>query len=252
MSLARTEAELSHDCRGRGRHALLSTAALGCLLVAGCMTPAINDPARIGPFFTPINFVGEANLSADLRRIVLLPVCGGDVAPAETAAALSPVFAAALQRQNRFEVVTLSRDECRRRFGVEEISSTAALPREIMTILRRDFAADGVLFVDFTVFRGYRPLTLGLRAKLAALKDSRLVWSFDTVFSADNPAVANSARHHFLLSDGRGVPGDLSPAVLQSPSRFAEYAAAAMFVTLPPVFVPPEPPPAAEAKKPVR
>lgn len=222
----------------------ISIALLGCLVSAGCMTPAVNDPSRIGPFFTPVNHVGEASLSADLRRVVLLPICGGDVASDETVAALAPAFAAALQQQNRFEVVTLTRDECRRRFGVEELSSTAALPRDLLSSLRREFAADGVLFVDLTVFRGYRPLALGLRAKLAALADSRLVWTFDNVFSADVPAVANSARHHFVSSDGRGIPGDLSPAVLQSPSRFAEYAAAAMFATLPPVFSPAGPVPA--------
>jgi hypothetical protein len=207
------------------------------------MAPAVNDPARIGPFFTPVNYVGEPTLPSALRRVVLLPVCGGDVAPYETAATLAPAFAAALQRENRFEVVALSRDECRRRFGVEELSSTAALPRDLLAALKREFAADAVLFIDLTVFRGYRPLALGLRAKLAAIHDSRLIWTFDTVFSADVPAVANSARHHFLSSDARGVPGDLSPAVLQSPSRFAEYAAAAMFVTLPPVYSPPVPRP---------
>lgn len=221
----------------------MTTALLGCLLFAGCMTPAVNDPSRVGPFFTPVNHAGEDRLAADFRRVVLLPICGGEVVSSEVAAVLAPAFTAALQQQNRFEVVTLSRDECRRRFGTDELSSTAALPRDLLSSLRREYAADGVIFVDLTVFRGYRPLTLGLRAKLATLSDSRLVWTFDNVFAADVPAVANSARHHFVSSDSRGVPGDLSPAVLQSPSRFAEYAAATMFATLPPVFSPAKPPP---------
>jgi hypothetical protein len=34
------------------------------------------------------------------------------------------------------------------------------------------------------------------------------------------------------------VPADLTGIVLQSPSRFAGYAAAEMFATLPPVVVP--------------
>lgn len=225
-----------------------AAALLGAFLLGGCMTPSVTDPARLGPFFTPVNVVGERALPSDLRRVVLLPLCGGDVAPAETAGALAPVLAAALQRQNRFEVVTLTREECRRRFGSEELSSTAALPRELFAVLQKEYGADGVLFVDLTVFRGYRPLALGLRSKLARFRDSRLVWSFDTVFSTDVPAVANSARRHFVSSDGRGVPGDLSPAVLQSPSRFAEYAAAAMFTTLPPVWAP-VPPPIPTGKK---
>jgi hypothetical protein len=88
-----------------------------------------------------------------------------------------------------------------------------------------------------TVLNAHRPLALGLRGKLATLDGRRLVWSFDNVFSADEPAVANAARRHVLESDRGGIPADLSPAVLQSPHRFAGYAAAAMFATLPPVAI---------------
>ena len=231
--------------------AALSLAALGCLFAAGCGAVILDAPMRLGPFYDPANHAGDPSLSADLRRVLVLPLCSGEVALAETAAALAPVFVAALQRQNRFEVVTLSRDECRRRFGVEELSSSSALPRDLLPALRREFAADAVLFVDLTVFRGYRPLAVGLRAKLAAISDGRLIWTFDNLFSADEPAVANSARRHFLEINRRGAPVDLDPAVLQSPSRFAEYVSAAMFATLPPVALPLAPPPV-KAGKPVR
>ena len=100
--------------------------ALG--LAVGCGTPAFHDPARVGPFFTPTNFHGEASLGG-LRRVVLLPVSGGMLAPEETVAGFDPVVLAALQRQNRFEVVALSREDCQRRFRVTEFASTAALPR---------------------------------------------------------------------------------------------------------------------------
>jgi hypothetical protein len=203
-------------------------------LFAGCMEPSVIDPARGGPFFTPQNHAGEPSLGG-MRRVVLLPVAGGSVAPEETSASLDRVMVSALQRQNRFEVVVLTREDCQRKFRVPELSSTAALPHDFMETLKRDFAADGVIFVDITVFRGYRPLALGLRGKLASLDGKRLVWTFDNVFSADEPAVANSARHFYLGSDRGGVPIDLTPGVLQSPVRFAGYVAAAMFATLPPV-----------------
>ncbi len=218
---------------------LPSTIALaGLALLAGCMTPAINDPARLGPFFAPKNFVGEPSLGG-LRRVVLLPVSGGTLAPVETVAAFDPVFAAALEHQHRFEIVPFPREEFLRRFHVSDVSSVSALPHDLIATLKREYAADGVLFVDLTVFRPYRPIALGLRAKLAAIDGgARLVWSFDNVFSADDPTVANAARHHFIGSDRGGVPADLSPGVLQSPARFADYAADAMFGTLPPVIAP--------------
>jgi hypothetical protein len=209
---------------------------------AGCMTPSIVDSARRGPFFTPTNFVGEPSLGG-IRRVVLLPVCGGSLAPVETVAAFDPVIASALQQQHRFEVVPLPRAEAQRHFHAEEFSSVSALPHDFLEVLQREYAADAVMFVDITVFQPYRPLALGLRGKLARLGGSaRLVWTFDNTFSTDDPAVANSARRHFLGSDRGGVPTDLSPGVLQSPARFASYAADAMFGTLPPVTLPPPDP----------
>ena len=209
----------------------------GLAMLTGCMVPPLSDGSRVGPFFTATNRGGDAQLPADLRRVVLLPIAAGTVAPAESAAALDAVFITELQRQNRFEVVTLTRAECLQRFQAEEFSSVGALPADLMKRLRQEFAADAVLFVDLTVFKAYRPLALGVRAKLATLGDNvRLVWTFDNVYSASDAAVANSARAHFVDSDRSGVPADMTPAVLQSPSRFATYVAADMFATLPAVF----------------
>lgn len=216
----------------------LPAALFACAVVtlgSGCSTVSAKNPAGRGPFFTPTNHSGVATLPATLRRVVLLPVSGGSVTTPEMAESFDRVFATALLEQNRFETVTLTRDECRRRFGVEEFSSTAALPHDFMQKLRRDFAADGVLFVDLTSLQAYRPLNLGVRAKLATIEDVHLLWNFDAVFSAADPAVANSARRHFLKKDGAGSPLDLSPSALQSPARFGAYVATAMFETLPPV-----------------
>ena len=218
-----------------GRQILLAGLAACLALAAGCSTPAFSDSSRAGSYFAPVNHAGDPVLPAGLRRVVLLPLAGGSVAPAASLAALDPVVAAALQHQNRFEVVALTRDDCLRLFSAEEFSSVEALPANFMTVLRREYAADAVLFVDVTVFHAYRPLALGLRAKLATLHDVRLAWTFDNLFSASDPAVANGARHHYQEAGRHDVPADLSQAALQSPSEFAAYAADAMFGTLPPV-----------------
>jgi hypothetical protein len=210
--------------------------ALAALLVlAGCgHQPAFDDPLRTGPFYQPRNFVGEPRLPAGMRRVVVLPVSGGHVAPPETAAAFDAVVIAALQRQARFEIVALSRADCQRRFDVAEFASTAPLPHGFLDTLARAHAADGVIFVDLTVFHPIRPLTLGVRAKLAAVVDSRLVWACDEVFSTADPAVANSARRHFLQTKMGAPPVDLSRGVLLSPNQFGAYVADAVFRTLPP------------------
>lgn len=209
-------------------------------VVAGCATPSVNDPARLGPFYQPRNYAGEAQMPADMRRVLLLPLASGQVATAESAMALDPVLLSALQRQNRFEIVPLTRADLQRLFHVDECSSAGALPADFVEVLRRQYAADGVLLVDLTVYRPYRPLAIGLRAKLANLSgETRYLWTFDNVFALSDPDVANSARHFFLQSGRPGMPGDPTLAVLESPTRFGAYVAEAMFTTLPPVRTPP-------------
>lgn len=226
----------------RLRRAACVLAGAGLLLgQAGCQSPVVADPARSGPFFQPVNHAGDLALPPTLRRVVLLPVAGGEFADGVALAGLDAIFGTELQRQNRFEVVVLDRSECRRRFGAEEFSSSAALPRDFLPKIRREFAADAVLWIDVTAYRSFRPLTLGVRGKLATITETRLLWTFDTIFSANDPLVANAARHHFIDQTQTTVPADLTPAVLQSPSKFATYVAAATFATLPPV-APPAPP----------
>lgn len=224
---------------------LSSTTRIGSLLIflagAGCVQSSFEDPVRLGPFFQPRNVMADEALGG-LRRVVLLPVHGGDITSEEMAAGLDPIVVAALQRENRFEIVALSRPACLQKFQATSFASAEALPADFFTALRREYAADAVIFVDLTVYHAYRPLALGLRAKLARFDGRKLVWTFDNVFSADEPSVANAARHHYLDRDRGGVPADLTVGVLQSPSQFAGYAAAAMFATLPPVVAPVIPP----------
>ena len=203
-------------------------------LLAGCESiPLPDDAVHRGPFYQPRNFAGDPQLPADVRRVVLLPLSAAPVAPSETADSLDAVILQALQNQQRFEVVRLSREDCRRWFGQEAFSSASALPHGMLGQLASRFGADAVLFTDLTVYQPYRPQSIGLRAKLATVRDVRLLWTFDEVISASNPAVANSARRQFLKTDRGTQPLDLSPTALQSPGRFAAFAAETMFATLP-------------------
>ena len=230
---------LSRWVAGAGRLRAFVLLASATVVLSSCMVPPANDAARTGPFYKPTNFTGEAHLPANVRRIVLLPIAGGKVATSETVTALDAVFTTALQKQNRFEIVPMTRADCLQRFQAEEFPSVGVLPANFISRLKREYAADAVMFVDLTVYKPYRPLALGVRAKLATLEDNvRLIWTFDNVYSASDGAVANSARAHFLESDRGGIPADLTPSVLQSPGQFAAYVASDMFSTLPAVYAP--------------
>ncbi len=215
-------------------------ALVAVVLLAGCaglpeqVEVRIDPAAGRGPAHAPVNHVGVARLPAEVRRVVLLPVSGGALVTPETAATLDPVFAAALQRRMRFEVVLVSRAWCRRYFGADEFPSTAALPHDFLARLGADHAADAVLFVDVTAYRDHRPLTLGLRAKLATVAGPRLLWSYDEILSTDDATLAEAAQAYARANARAGVPVDLSAGILQSPSRFAAFAADTVFGTLPP------------------
>jgi hypothetical protein len=206
---------------------LLATAT-GCASLPGWL-----EDEQVHPRFTPVNFRGDAQLAADIQRIAMLPLHGGEAAAEEITTALDPVLLTALQRQFRFEVVVVSRDDCQKLFGAPDFASTAALPHGFLDKLAEKYAVDGVLFIDLTVLHAYRPLTLGFRAKLATVRDVRLVWAFDEVFSAGDEKMVNSVRQFHREGD-RSAPVDSTPAVLQSPARFGAVAADLMFHTLPP------------------
>jgi hypothetical protein len=205
-------------------------------LASGCSSmPSLGRTSAKAAAFTPTNHTGDAKLPSGLRRVVVLPLAGGTVASPESVSALDPVIISALQLQNRFEVVPLTREECQRYFQTNEISSVSEIPANLMSVLQREYAADAVLFIDLTVYRAYHPLAVGLRAKLATIDSAHLVWTFDNVFSADDPSVASSAVQYLKTRDQNGLPSDMIAVDLESPVRFATYASAAMFATLPPV-----------------
>lgn len=209
-------------------------AAFLALLLSGCACNRWTALTRPAPPFRPSNFTGDVQLPAELRRVILLPVCGDTFAPPETAATLDALAATALQKCARFEIVQLTRRESRRMFGSTEFRSTSALPPGFFERIASEFGADAVLFIDLTAYQPYRPLAIGLRAKLATSDGSRLVWAFDEVFSGDSPEVAEAARAHFLRVPHDCLPVDLSPAALESPSRFGAFSFDTMFATLPP------------------
>lgn len=206
------------------------------LLVAGCESHsgALLHKGKEKQYFTPTNFSGDTRLPVNLHRVLLLPVYGGAIVPPETASSIEEVFVAELQKTQRFEVVRISRADCMRHFGSPDFSSVGVLPHDFLASLGREYAADGVMFVDITSYRGYRPLVLGVRAKLATVEQTRLLWTFDEIFSADDPLVGNSVRHFYGSADPSGIPLKSGQGALQSPGKFAAYAGAATFDTLPP------------------
>lgn len=201
--------------------------------LVGCSEIPKRDPAKAGPFFTPANTTRLGRLPAEVRRVIILPSFGGPQITEESLNNIDTAVAEELNRTGRFETTVITRDELHLITGQRALSSTGALPPDLFEKLIKAHAADGVLFTDITSFSAYPPLVLGLRMKLAQFSDQQILWAADNVFSGADQAVANSARRHALQLGADRGPGDLSHTILQNPSRFAGYAAAATFQTLP-------------------
>lgn len=213
---------------------MLCLAGACALLATGCASrPRVEIAWKDGPFFTPTNFVGSAEMPADVRRVAVLPAAGLDGYTVESTVGLVDAMRAALGRSARFEAVTIPAERWATISGGRPAGPGEAFSPEWFDTLAREFGVDAVLLTEVTEFRAYAPLALGVRCKLARLGgDHGVVWSFDTVFDARNPAVANSVRQHAART-GLGAPTDSGPLGLQSPRRFAAYVFEAVFATLP-------------------
>lgn len=168
-----------------------------------------------------------------MRRVVVLPVCREDDPSSAFAAELDSILLLSLQRTNTFEVVPLGRAGLMDIAGETQLSSVQVLPDDLPDIIRRKFAADGVLFVDLTVFRPYRPMAIGVRAKLLDLNTMQLVWSADCVFDSSDPAVAKAAMDFAARTTYNPHPVDQSGGILQSPRAFSVFIMDTLFRTLP-------------------
>lgn len=215
----------------------ITALTLLALALAGCSALPKRDGAVSGPFFTPTNVTAKVKIPAEVRRVVVLPVAGSAALTEETLTALDSVCQTELSRTGKFEVVPISRDALAAITGSRQISSVEKLPPVLIDKLfniYNPYGADAILLIDVTAYSAYTPLVLGLRTKLARVTDGDIIWSADNIFSAAEPAVANSARHHAeALGTDRGRT-NLSHTILQNPQRFAGYVAAATFQTIPP------------------
>ncbi len=213
------------------------------LLVAAALLPGLTacssfttpDGARTGPFYAPANVRKIDRMPEGIRRIALLPCAtAGPRLDGDTLRQLDRILGEELTAAARAEIVPVPRDRLARIAGHPELASTGLLPADFLPRLTAETGADAILLVDVTAYSPYPPLVLGLRARLIAAKDGSSLWNFDNVFTTSDPTVVNAARAHGIgRTSATSTPADLSYTVLQNPLTFADYVAAATWLTLP-------------------
>lgn len=185
------------------------------------------------------------NWPPGMRRLAILPVDAARPVN-ETQRDMDGVFRGELSKVVKYEIVQVNRAEMLALIDRESISSTEVIPARLVAALKEKYAANAVMFIDFTLFRPYRPMAIGVRAKIVDLSNMDVLWMADGVLDAAEPDVSALASQ---FADSSLKMGYISPTipkgqqrdygsgnqiVLQSPRLFAMFVANEAFASLAP------------------
>jgi hypothetical protein len=189
----------------------------------GCSTS--RDAVR----YAPSNVHSVQVMPQALRRVALLQVAthrgGGELRDGRES--LATVMETELRKCAAFEVVPVSEANLRAWTGRSVWGANEALPQDLIVRIRSETGCDAILLSSLTALHSYPPLSLGLKLKLIDGADHPVVWAVEEVIDAGFKPVARAARDY-----ARTNTGD-EKAILQSPTRFAHFASATLFRTLP-------------------
>ncbi len=208
--------------------------ALALILIvstSGCETLKLKR-TKVAVAAVPQNYFAPAKTGEQFRRVALLPMYSGNF-PDQYVRALDAAFLSELSKRGLFEIVPVSRAQMESLFGERQFASTDTLPADALKQLQERCGVDGVLFTDLTHFSPYRPVSMGVRAKLVAANTGQIRWAFDYVFDAGNAAVAGAAKRFQMTYSNEQQPlTSDGGSILLSPTRFAKYVASETYASL--------------------
>ena len=180
--------------------------------------------------YQPKNLYPIERLPTYFNRVVVLPNFHTD--PSSQVLSYSDdIFHKELTKVGLFETVLLSENTCLELFGQKRFSSAESLPENFLKTLTDKYGANGVLFVDLHTFSPYRPLSLGVRAKLVDLKSGEFMWAIDETIDAGSASVIVTANNYQRSNHVQAISSKTSTSVLQSPRFFCKFVANVMFST---------------------
>jgi hypothetical protein len=180
-----------------------------------------------------------------MRRLVVLPIYTARPI-GESERDMDGIFRGELSKVVKYEIVQVSRQEMLSINNREAVSSAEILSADLIRVLKLKYGADAVLFTDFTVFRPYRPLAIGVRTKIVDLKTMEVLWMADGIVDSAEPDVADAASHfadaglrmrYVSPTIYKGQDRELASGnqiLLQSPRLFAAFVAHEAFSSLTP------------------
>jgi hypothetical protein len=204
-----------------------------CGSISDCMRAKIAGPPLPPP--APGSNFFQSRLpdkSMPMTRVAMLPLSNARYTT-QALRQVAEAFHTELSRKALFEIVPVRGTDLEEICGRRQISSVERIPSELFDGLRERFGAEGVLFTDITLFNPYRPVAIGVRAKLVDITSGAITWACDFVYDSGQPAVAETARaFQRQFSNPQRPIADDGGSVLISPARFAKFAACAAFSSL--------------------
>ena len=202
----------------------------------------LSDPSMTAP---PQPISSGLVWPAGMRRLAVLPIYSHQPIN-DMQRDMDGIFRGELSKVVKYEIVQVPREEMLKLTSNEAISSSSIISPEVIKSLRQKYAADAVMFIDFSVFRPYRPIAIGVRAKIVDLRNMEVIWVADGILDTAEPDVATLATQ--FAGMGLKIPY-ISPSIpkgkareaasgnqiiLQSPRLFAGFVAHEAFSTLAP------------------
>ena len=213
------------------------SAGMVAVLLAGCSsTPSMpKNPFQkkeVPVVYKPANTYSVEFLPNNFSRVAVLPV-HHDPAMGADVQVLSSVILSELNGKGVLEAVPVSAADLKSMSGRESWNSADPLPPTLFSQIRSRYSADGVLLVDITSYYPYKPVTIGLRAKMSDIQSRQVLWSADSVFNAGRSDIQEAALYFQKRKSGTPFPLEDSGTILQSPRYFTRFAASTLLDTLP-------------------
>ena len=182
--------------------------------------------------YKPVNLYPIERLPSYFNRVVVLP-CFHPDQDSPILEYADEIFLQELNQERIFETIPISTMKMKSLFGQGRVSSSGNLPENFLRVLEETTGANGAMIVDLTSFRPYRPMSIGVRAKLIDLKSGEFMWAIDETFDAGHASIQLSTAQFQERSQVRALSAKTTGSVLHSPRVFTKFVASTLYSTLP-------------------
>lgn len=201
-------------------------------LFAGCRKSEQEKIIAQAEPYRPSNLYPRERLPSYFNRVAVMPVFS-DSTSSEFPSYIDDLFLQELAKIRIFEPIRVTPNDLLSLFGKERIGSHQSLPEDFFSKLNDKYGANGVLMIDLHSYKPYRPISVGIRAKLVDLKSGEFMWAIDETIDGGDASVVVAAINFQKTKHVQALSDKTMGSILQSPRMFTKFMADSIFSTLP-------------------